>query len=136
MANPIQTVTKTDSRGRVPTPMIHEQRDNRDAREKFAISSVARRRNMPSRHVLRILAFLSLSLTPLAAQQANHSEMPVDVKTEDLNLQPVAANWLSYNGDYTGQRFSSLAQINEKNVGELRAQWVFHATNSRDMEVT
>src|SRR6202163_181462 len=136
MANPIQTVTKTDSRGRVPTPMIHEQRDNRDAREKFAISSAARRRNMPSRHVLRILAFLSFCLTPLAAQQANHSEIAVDVKTEDLNVQPVSTNWLSYNGDYTGQRFSNLDQINQTNVSQLRAEWVFHAPNSRDMEVT
>jgi alcohol dehydrogenase (cytochrome c) len=82
------------------------------------------------------LVFLILCLTPLAAQEANHSESIVDVKTEDLNLQPVAANWPSYNGDYTGQRFSTLDQINQTNVSQLRAQWVFHAPNSRDMEVT
>ena len=83
--------------------------------------------------------FLFLWLKPAAAQDSkemSHTEISVDVKTEHLTARPVAANWLSYNGDYTGQRFSSLAQINEKNVGELRAQWVFHATNSRDMEVT
>jgi alcohol dehydrogenase (cytochrome c) len=60
----------------------------------------------------------------------------VDVRIEQLNLQPVGANWLSYNGDYTGRRFSSLDQITVKNVDQLRAQWVFHAPNSDNLEVT
>jgi len=136
MANLIDKLAKTDSCRRVPTPMIHEQRDNGDARKVFAVSSVARRRTIPPRHALKTLAFLIFSLTALAAQEANRSEIVVDVKTEDLNLQPVAANWLSYNGDYTGQRFSSLDRINQSNVSQLRAEWVFHAPNSRDMEVT
>ena len=63
-------------------------------------------------------------------------EVRVDVRAEQLNARPVGSNWLSYNGDYTGQRFSKLDQINVENVGSLRAQWVFHAAESRDMEVT
>ncbi len=136
MNGPIHVLTKTDSLARVSIYMIHERRDNRDARKQFAISSVARRPKTSSHHAIRALAFLIFCLTPLAAQEANHSEIVVDVKTEDLNAQPVAANWLSYNGDYTGQRFSSLEQIKQSNVSQLRAQWVFHAPNSRDMEVT
>src|SRR6202047_88526 len=128
---------KTDSHACVYVPMIREQRGNRNARKQFAISSVTRRRNMPSgRALIAALAFLISGLTPLAAQQANHPEIVVDAKTEDLTAQPLAANWLSYNGDYTGQRFSALDQINQTNVSQLRAQWVFHAPNSRDMEVT
>jgi alcohol dehydrogenase (cytochrome c) len=136
MVNPIHKFNKTDSRRRVSTPVIHEQRDIRDARKKFEIAFIARWRNTPLRHVLRTLALLLYCFTPLAAQEASHSQIVVDVKTADLNAQPVAANWLSYNGDYTGQRFSSLEQINQTNVPQLRAQWVFHAPNSRDMEVT
>ncbi|MBV9678091.1 MAG: PQQ-dependent dehydrogenase, methanol/ethanol family [Acidobacteriaceae bacterium] len=68
------------------------------------------------------------------------SDAPVAVHAEvqplDLLKQPVAENWLSYHGDYSGQRFSSLKQINPENVRQLRAQWAFHATNSNLLEVT
>jgi alcohol dehydrogenase (cytochrome c) len=59
-----------------------------------------------------------------------------DVQPEDLLARPVGANWTSYNGDYTGRRFSSLSQINTANVARLRADWVFHSSNSSSMEVT
>src|SRR5260370_6993271 len=58
----------------------------------------------------------------------------IQVTAEALAAQPVGANWLSYNGDYTGRRFSSLEQINAKNVEQLPAQWVFHAPNSNSLE--
>src|ERR1700732_4645346 len=132
MHRPIHELAKTDTHAPVAIPMIHEQRYNRDARKKFANSSVARRRTTLSHHAITALAFLIFCLTPLAAQQANYSEIVVDVKTEDLNARPVAANWLSYNGDYTGQRFSSLEQINQSNVSQIRPQWVFYVPTSRD----
>src|ERR1700693_4216257 len=136
MLNLIHELTKTSSHARVSIAVIDEHRGGDDARKKFAISSVMRRRNIPSCQTFRALAYLILCLTPLAAQQAPHSKIAVDVKTEELNAKPVPANWLAYNGDYSGQRFSSLQQINQTNVSQLRAQWVFHAPNSRDMEVT
>jgi len=60
----------------------------------------------------------------------------IDVLPEHLLAQPPGANWLSYNGDYTGRRYSSLAEINVNNVDQLRTQWVFHANNSNRLEVT
>ena len=33
-------------------------------------------------------------------------------------------NWLTYSGQYSGQRFSRLNQINNKNVKKLRVKWV------------
>ncbi|HZP61831.1 MAG TPA: PQQ-dependent dehydrogenase, methanol/ethanol family [Terriglobales bacterium] len=60
----------------------------------------------------------------------------IDVGSADLVARPPAANWVSYNGDYSGRRYSSLSQINTQNIGELRAQWVFHARNSNHLEVT
>jgi alcohol dehydrogenase (cytochrome c) len=60
----------------------------------------------------------------------------INVNRDALTVQPVGKNWPSYNGDYSGQRFSSLDQINPKNVASLRAQWVFHAPNSDSLEVT
>jgi alcohol dehydrogenase (cytochrome c) len=60
----------------------------------------------------------------------------VDVRAEDLLVQPPASNWISYNGDYSGRRYSSLAEINSTNVGQLKAAWVFHAHNTSRLEVT
>jgi alcohol dehydrogenase (cytochrome c) len=60
----------------------------------------------------------------------------INVKAAELATLPVGKNWPSYNGDYSGQRFSSLDQINGKNVASLRAQWAFHAPNSDSLEVT
>ena len=60
----------------------------------------------------------------------------IDVLPAELIASPPGANWLSYNGDFTGRRFSSLSQINPANVGQLRAQWVFHSSNSNRLEVT
>jgi alcohol dehydrogenase (cytochrome c) len=55
---------------------------------------------------------------------------------EDLTVKPSGANWLTYNGDYTGRRFSGLDQITPQNVDQLRAQWVFHIPKSSELEVT
>ena len=60
----------------------------------------------------------------------------IDVHPEDLLVRPPAANWPSYNGDYTGRRYSALSEINPGNVSQLRAQWVFHARNTSWLEVT
>ncbi|MDP9339513.1 MAG: PQQ-binding-like beta-propeller repeat protein, partial [Acidobacteriota bacterium] len=71
-----------------------------------------------------------------APTQRSSVSVEINVKGEELATQPVGKNWSSYNGDYSGQRFSSLEQINGKTVGSLRAQWTFHAPNSDSLEVT
>ena len=60
----------------------------------------------------------------------------VDVTSSQLLATPADHNWISYNGDYTGRRYSALREINSANVSQLRAQWVFHAPNSSHLEVT
>lgn len=55
---------------------------------------------------------------------------------DDLTVEPSGSNWLTYNGDYTGRRFSGLDQITPQNVDQLRAQWVFHVPKSSELEVT
>lgn len=74
---------------------------------------------------------------PTTGQDGKPS-VPVDihVSAADLVVQPVGANWTSYNGDYTGRRFSSLHEINATNVSQLRAAWVFHPGNSQRLEAT
>ena len=77
-------------------------------------------------------------VTCVSAQSASPSSISVTINVlpEQLVLEPVNDNWLSYNGDYTGRRYSSLDQINIRNVANLRTQWVFHAPNSDSLEVT
>jgi alcohol dehydrogenase (cytochrome c) len=91
--------------------------------------------------ILLTLAACTGLFIPAAAGQ--RSELPssatstrIDVRPDELSSQPVGANWLSYNGDYSGRRYSSLREINRENVQQLRAEWVFHASGADDMEVT
>jgi alcohol dehydrogenase (cytochrome c) len=73
-------------------------------------------------------------------QKAQQGQAPVvadvNVSPDDLLAQPPAANWTSYNGDYTGRRYSALHQITAANVAGLRAAWIFHASNTERLEVT
>jgi alcohol dehydrogenase (cytochrome c) len=69
---------------------------------------------------------------------STNSSLPVsiDVKPKHLLSKPIGEDWPSYNGDYTGRRYSSLSQITAANVAQLRAQWVFHPGNSSNLEAT
>jgi alcohol dehydrogenase (cytochrome c) len=83
--------------------------------------------------------FLLLIVMPLALAQSPTTTSVttrVEVAPSQLLATPVDHNWLSYNGDYTGRRYSALREINNANVSQLRAQWVFHAPNSNHLEVT
>ena len=78
----------------------------------------------------------SPGLVPMKAQSQAPVTADTDVSDKDLLMQPTSANWTSYNGDYTGRRYSSLHDINVANVAKLRAAWVFHPGNSKNLEAT
>ena len=95
--------------------------------------------------IVAALAAFSLFCSSAAAQQkaqqkAQQGQAPVvadtNVSPDDLLTQPPAANWTSYNGDYTGRRYSALHQITATNVASLRAAWIFHTPNTERLEVT
>jgi alcohol dehydrogenase (cytochrome c) len=83
------------------------------------------------------LLIVACTILPVTGQEGK-SSAPVDthVSPADLLAHPVGANWTSYNGDYTGRRFTSLHEINVTNVAQLRAAWVFHPGNSQTLEAT
>jgi alcohol dehydrogenase (cytochrome c) len=92
---------------------------------------------------VRKLALIMLAVAsapagvPTAGQKGQSPITAVtNVNAEDLLVRPVGANWTSYNGDYTGRRYSSLHEINAANVAQLRASWVFHPGNSQRLEAT
>ena len=40
-------------------------------------------------------------------------------------LKPPTDTWPTYNGDYTGRRYSPLSRINQSNVNSLTVAWAF-----------
>ncbi len=54
-------------------------------------------------------------------------------------LRPATHTWPTYNGDYSGRRFSTLDQVNAGNIGSLTLAWVFQthtaAIKSTPLEV-
>lgn len=95
--------------------------------------------DMGSRAAVFLLLLLSTVAVrpPISGLQAGESQVAASgVSAEDLAVSPVGANWPSYNGDYSGRRYSSLREITNQNVAQLRAAWVFHPGNSQRLEVT
>ncbi len=86
--------------------------------------------------VLLIVVVTSGSLLAAANDQPAGISTLFDVHNEDLLVGLPSANWISYNGDYSGRRYSKLSEINTNNVSRLRAAWVFHARNTSRLEVT
>jgi alcohol dehydrogenase (cytochrome c) len=84
---------------------------------------------------IAVCAFM-LSI-PLSGQDSDPSlARAPGVQASQLLSRTIKDDWPSYNGDYTGRRFSSLTQITPQNVTHLQAQWVFHSRNAGILEVT
>ena len=47
-------------------------------------------------------------------------------------LQPPVDSWPTYNGDYSGRRFSPLTKINESNMNSLSLAWVYRINSGGD----
>jgi acido-empty-quinoprotein group A len=75
-------------------------------------------------HSLALVLLLVFILAPDAPQTAAQELDPSAL------LKPATDTWPTYNGDYSGKRFSSLDQINAANVGSLTLAWVFHPHTS------
>src|SRR5262245_19322148 len=77
---------------------------------------------MIRRTVFATVLTLTLTVGPTTAQQT--AERPLT--TQDL-LEGLKnpSRWLTFSGDYTGQRHSPLKQITPQNVAGLVPQWMF-----------
>jgi alcohol dehydrogenase (cytochrome c) len=72
----------------------------------------------------QILAKTSLYLLPALA--AAQGLTPQDI------LKPLANDWPTYSGDYSGQRYSRLTQINQSNVKNLTLAWTAKFTGGAE----
>ena len=50
--------------------------------------------------------------------------------------QPTSDSWPTYNGDYSGRRYSTLAKINSINIRSLSLAWVFRAVPGGNLNAT
>jgi alcohol dehydrogenase (cytochrome c) len=64
--------------------------------------------------LLTISLLLPLFPSVLPAQGLNPQKL----------LQPPTDTWPTYNGDYSGRRYSSLSQIHSSTVGSLSLAWM------------
>src|SRR5262249_12723503 len=51
-------------------------------------------------------------------------------------LQPPTDSWPTYNGDYSGRRYSTLSKINAGNINALSLAWVFRAVPGGNLSPT
>lgn len=65
------------------------------------------------------LLFLCACCAPLAAFAQGLDPASI--------VDPTPGTWPTYNGDYSGRRFSSLKQIDSSNVRDLKLAWAYHA---------
>ncbi|HSZ17104.1 MAG TPA: acido-empty-quinoprotein group A [Terracidiphilus sp.] len=68
----------------------------------------------------------AVTLVALAATAQNVAPLPpqISVDPQAIGKAPISS-WLTFNGDYSGQRYSALTQIDSTNVSQLAQQWVF-----------
>src|SRR5207249_82884 len=67
----------------------------------------------------RLLLILALTLLPLAIAAQGLDPQAL--------LKPPTDAWPTYNGDYSGRRYSTLTQINSQTIGSLAVNWMFRA---------
>ena len=93
----------------------------------------------PIRYYLHALLTASIFLCTAAARSqsaANQPGTPIDVTARDLDAKEIRNNWLSYHGDLTGRRYSSLKEITRDNIAQLQLKWVFHSRKVRVLGAT
>jgi acido-empty-quinoprotein group A len=78
---------------------------------------------------MKLFAILLVSLFALSAQGLDPAAL----------FEPPTTDWPTYNGDYSGRRYSTLKQIDKTNVGALALAWAFQthsdALKSTPLEV-
>ena len=74
---------------------------------------------------MKLLALCAVSLWSLSAQGLDPAALS----------KPPTTTWPTYNGDYSGRRFSTLNQINKSNVASLTMAWAFQ-THSAELKST
>jgi alcohol dehydrogenase (cytochrome c) len=83
--------------------------------------------------VKRFSAALSLVLVIFAGAAGAAAQVPYQ---RLLRAENEPQSWLTYSGNYKSQRFSPLAEVNSRNVNQLKVSWVYQMRNPGIVEAT
>src|SRR5436305_4634889 len=72
---------------------------------------------------MRIQKFLPILFVPVLLIGQGRGVDPADL------LKPLKEDWPTYNGDYSGKRYSALTQVNTTNVKNLTLAWMTRVTS-------
>ena len=64
-----------------------------------------------------VIGSVLLLSTGLSAQQPGLTSAQIE--------KPATTSWPTFNGDYSGRRYSTLAKINASNVKHLSVAWIY-----------
>lgn len=70
----------------------------------------------------RLLLTAALLCAPILVYAQGNGVSPADL------LKPLKESWPTYNGDYSGKRYSALTQVNRTNVQHLTLAWMTQVT--------
>ena len=85
----------------------------------------------------RVFTQISIACTVAALLLIFIGQTLAQVTSERLlNSAKEPQNWLTYSGDYSGRRFSTLDQINLTNVRSLQAKWVYQTAATGKLETS
>src|SRR5579859_7550582 len=90
----------------------------------FAIYFLKHRGSSAARNIITVLALATLWTSVLAPRMAAQGLAP------DMLLAPPTNTWPTYNGEYSGRRYSTLDQINASNINSLTLAWVYRANGT------
>jgi alcohol dehydrogenase (cytochrome c) len=76
---------------------------------------------------VKFFASLFVALLPIVSVSAADLSRGLD---PSAIVHPTLDSWPTYNGDYSGRRFSSLTKINDRNVKSLSLAWMYQLSNS------
>src|SRR5580704_2250680 len=75
-----------------------------------------------------ISILMPIALTAQVAQKPASPSAGNPILDPAKLLKPATDSWPTYNGDYSGRRFSTLRQINQANVKSMTLAWVYRAS--------
>ena len=95
------------------------------------------RRGVSTSRLTHLLRPAVLGLLLLGTATAALAQMRTNVPYERiLNSQSEPGNWLTYGGNYSAQRYSTLTEITPANVANLKSLWVYQQAETVKWEVT
>ena len=77
---------------------------------------------------MKLVAGLCIIVAAIAVVGTSLRAQVVPLDPDSIGKAPVT-NWTTFNGDYSGERYSTLTQIDPANLSPLSLQWVYRISN-------